>query len=206
MNVTQLKRISKLISALRSGQYQPNYEQRLKDENDHYDILGLACHISKLGCWEEVQKSPFDFGICYIIKEESKSGGDDLIVDFDAGNMPKKVVEYYGFRDSKGSYGEVGENFVTYDDLAKDEEEGVNGGHQVFEEDIKDTRGRIRTYRQGAQHNTAITLKIPKFTYAPSLAQLHDTKQMTFKQLANFIERAIKDKKIGLFINNDNDN
>ena len=199
MNVTQHKRISKLISALRSGQYQPNYDARLKDENDHYDILGLACHLSKLGHWEEVQKPPFNFGICYIIKE-SKSGH---ILDFDAGNMPKKVIEYYGFRDAKGSYGEIGENFVTYDDLAKDEEGNI--GLSVYEEDIKDNRGNIRKHHhQSLQHNTAVCLKIPKFVYAPSLAQLHDTKQMTFKQLANFIERALKDKKIGLFINNDN--
>jgi hypothetical protein len=203
MNAVQHKRISKLITALRSGQYQPNYDSRLKDKQGNYDILGLACQLSKLGCWKERK----DFGLCYVIV--TKTEDNYPIEDFQDAVMPKKVIEYYGFKDAKGGFGgdEEDNNFITYNDLARDEEEGEEGkgnGHgyrnsqKIFEEDIKDTKGRIRKY-PGYQHDTAKCLKVPKFTSAPSLAQLHDTQQMDFKQLAKFIERAMKDEKVGLF-------
>jgi hypothetical protein len=196
MTSIQQKRISKLIEALKNGKFEPNYDTRLKDEQDHYDILGIACQLSNLGRWENVKISPNDFGPCYVVEVEEKdkeTGQLCLKKYIHDGDMPKRVVEYYGFKDGRGSFGGGDEeDSVLYDDLAADEKDGIN---------LKENGNKNKKHAN--HHDTAKCLQIRKFTTSiSSLAQLHDTQQMNFKQLAKFIEKAMKNEKVGLFKSN----
>lgn len=114
MNKIQRKRVEKLIAALRGDKYgqQKEREGSLKDNEGNYDVLGLACELSRLGKWEKNK-----FGICYKLKESNEM--------FDS-VLPFAVCEYYGFRDPTVTFkdGEYDNNNNT--SLAVENDSGVS--------------------------------------------------------------------------------
>lgn len=96
MTKVQRKRVEKLMAALRSGDYK-QYRGALgivKHNESRYCCLGVACEI--------VQKVP---GMPKR-KEKSHDGGmySGILYGHKDSDLPKTVMDYYGFRHSEGEY------------------------------------------------------------------------------------------------------
>ena len=77
-----------------SGDRYPKGDKVIRDINDCYCVMGVACDISKLGQWQYYQRSESQKDYlkeCYIY-----STGDTRD-DWHYGALPTSVFEWYGF-------------------------------------------------------------------------------------------------------------
>lgn len=88
MTKTQISRVKRLIAALRSGKYKQT-TSKLRDSDGAFCCLGVACEISRLSKWNNI--------------EIQGNGNNFVYLDEDA-VMPQKVREYYGFLDHTGAF------------------------------------------------------------------------------------------------------
>ena len=91
---------AELVEALRSGRYKQG-RNALRNQKGRFCCLGVACDISGLGKW--VINNIYD-KISYLGK---------------ASFLPKEVMAYYGFSNSRGKFGDsriTGEALSYYND------------------------------------------------------------------------------------------
>ena len=115
----------KWIKALRSETYEQTQLQLANKDRTAFCCLGVACDISGLGKWEEL-----DATSKYSTEHGSKSGS--------ISTLPKEVQEWLGLSDESGTYSysnvrnldlaranDIGVTFAEIADIIESEPEGL---------------------------------------------------------------------------------